>query len=909
MADAPEIKVKLTAEDTGVSAAIKELTSQLKNLKKQQDETASSGFTLKRAFDGIVAGAAAIEFGRIGKEAFDSAVNIGKMADKTGLTTQSLSVFHHVAEEVGVETEAVDKALIKAAKSITQFQQGSLQAAAGFKLLGITQKDFVGLKADEKIKLVTERLGGMAAGLQKTTAAQLIFSKGGAEFIPVANAIAGEGFDKITESVAKLGLLLDQSTTDAFRAAKASMQELADVGAGMATQFEAGLLPAINDVADALLDSTLKGGDGFKELGKVAGNAIRGIAFVFFAFGDSVASIIEDIEILFGGAWDEIKIEGVSIFDAIGKAAHGNMAGALKVLKDGIAEVAATDADAARKHQANWDQTAVDIRKKQEDLFPSDQEENQRQKARVSRLRPDKQTEAAEPTPDLKPTDAAAKALLAQYEKHLQDELALLRAAAKQADQIDVERFEKGEISLKQFFDRRRAEVTADAAKESAILQRGIALEIQAAQKAAVAAKNSATPKEADRQKAVEIEALTKVEELQTKIKELEINSATKLQALNTEEYKKREENQQKILEFDKLVEKSQGNELAAAKAEIAVEQDKMRLVLEQAGVSKEEIGTKLASYERIKLAEVAFTETRKDGSNSMKLLDDQRAAIEDKVQNGKLFQVQADQQILELYRQQIPELQRIADKMKEAATTEEQQVQAEDYQKGIDKLKTATNTVGQQMRQLKTSLQDSLTSGMTQSFALLFTGTQNVGMAFRNMASSVISSIAQMIAQMYIQIIVAKLLKAAMGGFSGGGLVPSAGGGSGGGGGGGFAEGGLIRGPGGPKSDSIPARVSPGEYIVRADAVSAFGVANLEAINRGLKVPSLERLALPKFAEGGLVGDAGRGAGDSNITLGIGLDEGLILKHLTSKAAGNIILQHLVNNPKAASKALSRAE
>jgi len=55
-------------------------------------------------------------------------------------------------------------------------------------------------------------------------------------------------------------------------------------------------------------------------------------------------------------------------------------------------------------------------------------------------------------------------------------------------------------------------------------------------------------------------------------------------------------------------------------------------------------------------------------------------------------------------------------------------------------------------------------------------------------------------------------------------------------------------------------------------------------------------------------VGNAG-GGGDSSIHLGIGLDEGLILKHLSSKTAGNIILNHLANNPKAASKALSRSD
>lgn len=93
----------------------------------------------------------------------------------------------------------------------------------------------------------------------------------------------------------------------------------------------------------------------------------------------------------------------------------------------------------------------------------------------------------------------------------------------------------------------------------------------------------------------------------------------------------------------------------------------------------------------------------------------------------------------------------------------------------------------------------------------------------------------------------------------------------------------------------------------MKADAVSAFGVKNLEAINRGLRIPSLAKLELPRYSEGGLVG-SGAGGGDSNINLGIGLDEGLILKHLSSKAAGNIILHHLATNPKAAQHALARS-
>jgi len=61
-----------------------------------------------------------------------------------------------------------------------------------------------------------------------------------------------------------------------------------------------------------------------------------------------------------------------------------------------------------------------------------------------------------------------------------------------------------------------------------------------------------------------------------------------------------------------------------------------------------------------------------------------------------------------------------------------------------------------------------------------------------------------------------------------------------------GYAGGGLIRGPGSGTSDSILARLSNGEWIMRAAAVAHYGPGLMDAINR---------MQLPRFASGGLVG------------------------------------------------------
>ena len=63
-----------------------------------------------------------------------------------------------------------------------------------------------------------------------------------------------------------------------------------------------------------------------------------------------------------------------------------------------------------------------------------------------------------------------------------------------------------------------------------------------------------------------------------------------------------------------------------------------------------------------------------------------------------------------------------------------------------------------------------------------------------------------------------------------------------------GFATGGHIRGAGTSRSDSILARLSDGEYVVKASSVRRFGTGFLDAINSGV-LPSLKG-----FADGGFV-------------------------------------------------------
>lgn len=69
------------------------------------------------------------------------------------------------------------------------------------------------------------------------------------------------------------------------------------------------------------------------------------------------------------------------------------------------------------------------------------------------------------------------------------------------------------------------------------------------------------------------------------------------------------------------------------------------------------------------------------------------------------------------------------------------------------------------------------------------------------------------------------------------------------------IATGGLIHGPGTGTSDSIPAWVSNGEYVIKAAAVNHYGSGLLNAINS---------MRAPKFANGGQVGSGNSSASNS---------------------------------------------
>lgn len=128
---------------------------------------------------------------------------------------------------------------------------------------------------------------------------------------------------------------------------------------------------------------------------------------------------------------------------------------------------------------------------------------------------------------------------------------------------------------------------------------------------------------------------------------------------------------------------------------------------------------------------------------------------------------------------------------------------------------------------------------------ALVQGGFGNLSATIASLASQIRSEINAIISALREAVAQAQSLRAQAGGSSSGG----------GGSQGGFASGGFVRGPGGPTTDSILARLSAGEFVMTAKTVARLGTNFFYALNAGLD----PLRALRGFSIGGVVDNFNR--------------------------------------------------
>lgn len=146
-------------------------------------------------------------------------------------------------------------------------------------------------------------------------------------------------------------------------------------------------------------------------------------------------------------------------------------------------------------------------------------------------------------------------------------------------------------------------------------------------------------------------------------------------------------------------------------------------------------------------------------------------------------------------------------------------------------------------------------TNSLTSGFSNIISGTETLSQGFKNMGKNLLNALTNA----SLNAAFSNLFKNLGGIFST--ATPQANGGPIGK----FATGGAVSGPGGPKSDSIPAWLSNGEYVINAKSASMLGLNLLNKLNSlGKGFSPRSRFGLPAFADGGAV------AGSSGVSVNV---------------------------------------
>lgn len=896
MAD-PELKVKLRADDAGVAEVIRELINELKVLKGATQQAGgaadqmssrfrsagkymrSAGTDFKSATSaiadlGAVIGAA--RFLQFGREAIGFADSIREVGQKTGASTELLSALAVQAETAGASLQDIDTAFKKFSATLFGAQQGSKEAAKALGLLGLSARDLQGLTVDQAFARIIDGFAKLPDGARKSEAAVALFGKSGRALIPLLNDLAQNGLEPTIQKARELGLLIDGQTAKAADDFGDALTNLKQAAQGVALEFARAFLPI---VVPAL--------QGFVGLLQVIPGPIKAFAGGVLLLTSAVIGLAAAFRIL----------QAINITLLLTNPAY-QAAAAIGLLVVGIGILIGKLLNlkklAAPEGLAPPPEDAPDIINQGGDT------------SKASRL-----------------ADQARQ----QQAQAIERALALQNAAREEELRRSERWYDQGLTSLEQYY-----------AGRFRVLREGLDRE-----RAALAQQRTLV----ERAPAADAEARLRQ---QQQLAELAQKDALLVQKYTTDENRlldeqadKRKALQERALQFQNKLDEARGQGYQAVLRQIEAEVAQLDTLLAQLGVGAEERTRRVDEFRQVLSGRARLDEGADEARGILQDLSRQQADVQAKVTAGVLTELQGQQQIAAIESARLPRLREIATAQLAAAQAlgDPQAIAtAQAFASEVERIALSANFAQQQIGRLKADLQSAVAGNFSQFLTATIFEAKNLGDALRSLATSIVQSIQQVIGQFLANLAADQLFRLLS---SGGAAAQTAAAGAAITAGAatlsvaatattgaavalgaaastmltaailmnaakvgflGFATGGVV--PGSGLGDTVPAMLTPGEFVFRKQAVAQLGLPLLRAMNGGLELPAIRRPGgLTGYARGGLVEAAGHAgdpaaAGGGSVSLEVGLEEGLVARLLETSAGQRAVLKVATQNRKA---------
>ena len=216
-------------------------------MKKVQDK-------LKKAFDVVKVGVLAAMAGIAGfaKLALDSADELQKLSDTTGLSAERLQELKYAGANLGVELSTITGAQAKLTKSMSAAEKGTGAQADAFETLKISVTDSNGQLKDAKVVMgeAFTALNGVGNETERDALAMVMFGKSAMELNPMIKA-GGDELNRLTGEARKNGAVMSNE-------AVAGLDGFGDAMDNMKTSIVGRFGEAFSELAPMLTNLTEK---------------------------------------------------------------------------------------------------------------------------------------------------------------------------------------------------------------------------------------------------------------------------------------------------------------------------------------------------------------------------------------------------------------------------------------------------------------------------------------------------------------------------------------------------------------------------------------------------------------------------------------------------------------------------
>lgn len=842
------------------------------------------------------------------KSAIDTGDALDEMSQRVGVSVETLSVWKPAAEQSGVSSESFEKGLRKLSTTMLEAATGSEDAARGFSAVGVEFKNQDGtLRATDQVLLdLAERFKAMPDGAEKTALAVQLFGKSGAELIPFLNQ-GRDGINELAAEMQALGVQMSSETAAQAGNFNDALDKLKLATTSIGNQIIASLLPALNDMAGGMVESAKQGG------------TLRVIL-------DGVVLVLETLAL---GAATVGKA-----FVALGEAIGAGVAAAVEALKGNTDGAKAIIADL----KGNLVKRLDELASFRDSLFDPKPIE-----VKVPKIQADPELLQRLTKPKaVKPAQDTTGAQTTLMKAQMDAEFALLKDGLNRQQTALDAALEDRLVSVRDYYTQKTAleqrEVDAEIARKQQELARS--------QQVATTGKS-----ENDRLRAKAEVAKAEADLITLNNRRTDIEQANARKAAQAER-----ELADALAQAREELAQITGTATDADR-QAAIERSYRDLRARLAAESDADGVSLIDRLINVKAAQANLAALEAQWRQVTERLRNAQEALQTQQQAGLLTEAQARQQIVALQQQSATEMERLLPTMQQAAQAigPDAVIRVQAWRNELDRTKLTVDEMAPLWNRIGESFGGALNGMITgaqtwrSALASIF---QQVADAF--LQQIVIQPFQQWIA-MQARMLALKLgfiqqeqtvdaaasaakvaqkttettavvsmdaAKAGAGAAASQASIPYVGpalavaamvamvaavmallGGIKK-----FAGGGLVSGPGSATSDSIPARLSAGEYVVRAAAVRQVGVAFLDSLN-GLSAGPRFKGGELAFAAGGLVPEVKVPPAQPQMNQAVrivnAVDPGVTHDHLQSPAGEKVIVNIIGRNARAIRAAL----